>query len=539
MSSLAGQSRRHGWLCGAGALTLLGLALSGSFLAGPLRPWPDQGMTLQAARRHASGQGLTVTDTVLDLTTPEYARLTYFPPVYPLLVSSLLQLGVPLEGAVKGINVVALAAGIAGWCWLAWLLLPLPAVRWLFGALLVLACGAVIPKGGTADLLLWAGLPFWLNLLLRASQATTQRKTVVWILAASALTGLLIGIRWAATFLVPAGGLFVLVGMRASWRARFLYAAAFGLPAAASYKVLVGLNALWSGRTGSYLSYLKPHWDFHLLGTSLLPFEALVTIPLGWEAVLKRGWRAMDPELTPLVGFGWRIALPTVLVALCLWHGRARETSPLLAGATAQKLIGATVAALVLFLVYMTVRYNWDQTSWSYLDEPRYFRPLLPTCALFWLLSFERCTPAIRRALLLASCFCCLYLLQAAARWEHTRFTQRDESWDLVREVLQRTAAPGLHVVFDSDISDYLIRARADIVALNYPEPALVPQLRVGRPARLWIARRIAEPAVYVLDPEFNAKRFTAIVQRFPVTRVWASPSGGYELYAAELQPGS
>jgi hypothetical protein len=528
---------RPGWLAGALVATLLGLALSGSFLTQPLRPWPDQGTMLQAARRHAAGQGLTVTAGAPELTAPTYARLTYFPPAYPLLISCLLQFGAPLEPAVKSINVLALAMGILGWCRLAWPLLPRAATRWLLAALLVLACGAVIPKGGTADVLLWAGLPFWLNLLLHAARATTRRTAALWILAASVLAGVLIGTRWAAVFLVPAGGLFLLASAQGMWRERVLKAGLYGLPAAGAYQALVSLNTRWSGTAGSYLTFLKPHWDFHLLGTSL-PFEALVTIPLGWEALLKRAWRGLDPQLSPLTGLGWRIALPIALIAACLWFGRPRDGRTVAGAASAQKLIGVTALTLVLFLAWMTVRYNWDQTSWSYLDELRYFRPLLPACAVFWLLSFERCTRVARTVVLSVSCVASLYLLQAAVRWEHLRLNQRDESWDMVREVLERTAQPGLHVVLDSDTSDYLIRVGPQVVALSYPDPTLVPSLRISRPAQLWLARRIVEPTAYVLDPAWNDKRFAAIAQRFPVTRVWVSPSGGYELYTTALQPG-
>src|SRR5882724_1973347 len=95
--------------------------LSLHFFVQPLRPWTDQGWMLQAAIRHATGEGLTsqLTSESLDLTRPDFARLVYFPPGYPLLVSAMLRAGLGVEAAAKTVNAAGVIIGVIGWLFLA------------------------------------------------------------------------------------------------------------------------------------------------------------------------------------------------------------------------------------------------------------------------------------------------------------------------------------------------------------------------------------------------------------------------------------
>lgn len=525
-----------GWFQAGLAAGLVGLVLSASFFLTPLQPWPDQGGMLEAALRHSQGLGLTVLTSTSDLTRVEPRPLTYFPPLYPLVVSALLRLGAPVEMAVKALNALALLAGCLGWCRLAWPLLTGPAVRAAFCALLVLAAGGLVPKGGTADLLLWAALPAWLLLVLRASDAERLPVAVGWALVASACAGGLIALRWAAAFLVPAGCLFLLLTrVRSLGLARALAtAAAHGLPATLVYAGLTLWNRQRSAQA-SYLDFLQPAWDFeHLL--TLYPFEALTTVPLGIEALLRRAWRFVDPAFSHvLLGGLLRVGLPLVLIAVLL---RAVRRSGGLAACPAQVRLGlATCAALVVFLAFMTVRYNWQATSWSYLDEARYFRPVWPAALFSWLWLTGALPPRGRRAALTILAFATVYLLQAQVRWELQR-QRPQESWELTSAVLSRSAAPGLHVVLDNDVSNYVLAARPDVLLQGYPAPDDLDQLQVGRPADLWLVWRPNEPTPYVLDRDRDQKRVEALRARFGAVSVWRSSQGSYELLHARLEPG-
>ena len=187
--------RRWLVLCGiAGAL--LAVALSWDFFALSLDPWPDQAWILLAAERHHRGLGLTTTleSSSDDLAVTDYHRLVYFPPGYPLLLSALRSTGASMEAIVKAINALALVAGFFGWMWLAGRLLTSRAARLIFALLLVLACRGTIPRGGTTDYVFWALLPFWFLFM--------EKRRLAW---AGVVVAAMIGFRWAAVVLIPAG----------------------------------------------------------------------------------------------------------------------------------------------------------------------------------------------------------------------------------------------------------------------------------------------------------------------------------------------
>ncbi|HVR39270.1 MAG TPA: hypothetical protein VMU84_09255, partial [Thermoanaerobaculia bacterium] len=176
----------------------LAVLLSLHFFTQPLRPLPDQGTMLQAAINHARGDGLSVQFAdARDLTRIRFERLVYFPPGYPLLISTMLRVGFDVDRAVKIVNAVALVVGLFGW-----LLLAIPNIdhRWLrilFTILLVLACGGIIPRGGTTDVIFWAGMPWWILCLIHGR---TRRSLLI---VAALINAALISVRWAAVVLTP------------------------------------------------------------------------------------------------------------------------------------------------------------------------------------------------------------------------------------------------------------------------------------------------------------------------------------------------
>ncbi len=528
------------------ALVLAG-GLSWHFFAQPLRPWPDQGWVLQAAVRHARGQGLStqMRTGVTDLTEVRYDRLVYFPPLYPLVVSCLLQMGIPVELAVKLINALALVVGVCAWMVLSFRYLSGLWLRLVFAGLLVTAGttwgSAMVPKGGTADYLLWSALPCWLMLMLSARHADRMRTHLATLIAASAFVALLIGVRWAAVVLIPSGGLILLwPDDQRKFTARMISAIVYGLPAVAAYWIYGAINRAASEFGGNSLAFITPRWEFFRLNT-LFPFESVFTIPMGVEALLRRLWRATDPSMTSLfLGGVFRLGLPVILILGLIWlRARYREPRPDCRGELRVVLLLFFVTQ-ILFLAFLSVRYSWGPgIDWSYLDEPRYYRPLYPAALLFWLTFLPAVgqAPRVRSALVGLLTLGLVYQIQAHVRSELRLLTVEDESWTVVEQVRALHNRDGLNVVCDGDVSDYIILADPNLLAFNYPLPEEVASLRVGRPADLWLVRRVNEKAAYILDPEYHAKRFSALARRFRAEKVWTSSGGEYELYHARILP--
>jgi hypothetical protein len=566
--------------------------LSIPFFAQPLRPWPDQGFMLQAAVRHARGEGLTLpVPDATDVTASQARRLTYFPPLYPLAVSAALRaggavqppgsgdrLGRAVARSVKLTNAAALVFGVLGWCLLAAHVLGSRSLGTLFAGLLAVAGGATVPKGGTVDYLTWAAMPWWLGALLLADAAADARRfgrACAWALAAGVLGALLVGVRWAAVFLIPSALLFWLARAlqwsaapaaagearpagviarllapagRRALGARLLLAAAAAGPVAGSYLLLTAINrSVTDG--GSLLAYIEPRWDFHRLAT-LYPFESIFSVPLALEPLLTRAWRALDPaRASPALSLLFRLALPAAaLMALRGAVRRAARRAPrvppspehaatAVLARRARTLGVATLGALLGFLAWMSLRYTWSFVDWTYLDEARYYRPVWPLAALVWLSLVDRLPTASRFrtaavALLLLGV---LYLLQGRGRLALSRLGAHDESWELVARVRALEGRPGLHVVLDNDVSDYVIAAGPKLVARLYPDPEQGPRLVAGRPAELWLVRRLREPTPYVRDHEWDRKRFETVRARFGARRAWVSSGGGYELWHARV----
>lgn len=516
------------------------------FFLGPLRPWPDQGLTLQAARRHAQGLGLTVPRWGAELSAPEAVeRLTYFPPLYPLVVSAGLQAGLDLDWLVKLVNGLGLLFGVWGWCRLATHSLHVPTLRAAFAGLLVVAAGASVPRGGTTDLLLWAALPGWVLGLLAAEQR--WRAGLSWprvagpALAAGLLAGLLVGVRWATVFAVPSACVFVL---SCAWRSRFRAAWPGGLalllastlPVVAAYVGLTTLNARASAGRASVLSFVSPRLEWGNL-LSLTPFEQLVTVPLAIEPLATRVWRVLEPARDSTLGaLAFRLGLPLLVLGL-LVRSRARLDADA-SGRVLTWLAGATLASLIVFLAYLSVRYTWAFASWSYLDEARYYRPVWPLAALLWLVRLAGCAPSRRRlGLLLLACGVA-YAGQAQVRAAWLALQTPDESWELVQRVRALEAQPGLHVVFDNDISDYVAHAGPRLLARLYPDPEQSAHLHSRQALDAWLVWRPRQPTAYMRERDYDRTRFLALRTRLGATPVWRSSAGAYELWRARV-PGT
>ena len=90
-----------------------------------------------------------------------------------------------------------------------------------------------------------------------------------------------------------------------------------------------------------------------------------------------------------------------------------------------------------------------------------------------------------------------------------------------------------VQIVFDIDVSDYIVSAGKNLIAFNYPLEQRVSNLKMEKSVDLWLVRRVNEKSAYALDPGFDAKRFNSMAIRFGVQKSWSSSKGNYELHHA------
>lgn len=144
-------------------------------ILGPVMVHIDLSVQLEAAYRYVQGLGLTnAFHSQFDLNQPPISEyLTRFPPGLSLLVAAFLYLGFPLAITLKCIYSLTTIIGWIGWASIAscCLIRPLEIGRKFIPTDICIA--ALLPifytpswtKQGT-DILLWAGIPFFMLLLL-------------------------------------------------------------------------------------------------------------------------------------------------------------------------------------------------------------------------------------------------------------------------------------------------------------------------------------------------------------------------------------
>ncbi|HVR38246.1 MAG TPA: hypothetical protein VMU84_04070, partial [Thermoanaerobaculia bacterium] len=254
----------------------------------------------------------------------------------------------------------------------------------------------------------------------------------------------------------------------------------------------------------------------------LYPIDSLFAIPLGLEPLLHRVWRFLEPSTHAVAGHAiFRVALPVVLIALLFQKPRFDSL---------MRVIALLAITLVAFLAWMTLRHNWDFVDWSFLDEPRYYRPFLPAFLLGWLLAIK---PSRRKVTAVLLTIATLYLAQAAARFEWSALRSDDESLSLALQVRAMCREPGRNVIVDVDVSDYITHPQPNVIAREYPTEAIA----IGQPATIWLVRRPNEPTAYLLDHDADRRRFEALRTQLGATRVWVSRYGNYEIYRAKCHP--
>src|SRR5262249_38247118 len=174
----------------------------------PFEVGKDQALQLEAALRLIHGKGLTCTYNFSlppdDISQPPAARvLTWWPPVFSLLVIGFLKTGLPHPLSLKLIYASVTLIGWVGWGWIATVFFAAPLEiggKRLYLGFLIAALSPIfftLSWGGT-DIILWAGIPYIILLLHKSNYDSRQYSSLA---IAGILFGILYGVRYASSFL--------------------------------------------------------------------------------------------------------------------------------------------------------------------------------------------------------------------------------------------------------------------------------------------------------------------------------------------------
>jgi hypothetical protein len=172
----------------------------------PFEVAKDQAAQLEAAHNLVEGKGLTTTEVVstspdiTDNPSPKY--LTWWPPGFTLIIALFLWLGLSLLVSLKLVFSLVTIVGWVGWGIIASRMLTGP-MR-IFGRayplhVIIAACLPVFFTLGWdgTDIIMWAGIPFVLLLLVQQS----QKASYVSLISSGLLFGALYAIRYSSLFL--------------------------------------------------------------------------------------------------------------------------------------------------------------------------------------------------------------------------------------------------------------------------------------------------------------------------------------------------
>jgi hypothetical protein len=343
-------------------------------LAAPFEVGKDQTLQLEAAQRLIAGLGLTSTyDSFalpFDITqAPQAKALTWWPPLFSLLVAGLLQIGLPLLVALKLIYAAVTLLGWSGWSRIAAELLATRLRVWgryiPLGRLIALLSPLfyTLSWGGT-DIFLWAGIPF---LVLWLRPALNNRS----IILAGLLLGLLYGVRYASSFLFPAGLLILLQTSFPDWRAFGKRAALFlGAALLAVAPVIVYVRS-FTERGSSLPEFVDLNYGLAQLAVVIdrilnhLPVisNSLLGVPLLEDALAKVNVRAVN-YLVGLCCLVAMLALPWLL---------ARRAHKPVARPQDDLRLSLSFLPLALLLLLLTMVFVTDQYM---IEVRRYHEPI-------------------------------------------------------------------------------------------------------------------------------------------------------------------
>jgi hypothetical protein len=200
----------------------------------PFEVGKDQASQLEAAHNLVEGRGLTTT--AVDSTSPDITDnpapkyLTWWPPGFTLVIALFLWLGLSLLVSLKVVYAAVTIIGWMGWGIVASRLLtgPMRILERPFPVhLIIAACLPVFFTLGWdgTDIIMWAGIPFVLLLLVQQG----QKASYVALIVSGLLFGALYAIRYASLFLSLAALLTLLQVCWPDYKSSIKRFAIFGL----------------------------------------------------------------------------------------------------------------------------------------------------------------------------------------------------------------------------------------------------------------------------------------------------------------------
>jgi len=462
----------------------------------------DEGMLLEAGARLDRGEGFVTDkdDPLTDLSNPQGAYLTSWPPMYGLLFFGWLKLTGSVKAALIGMKMVKAAAALSGSMgWLRLANLHLPATGTLIFALGLASTfyGALINPvaGNPTNLIVWAIIPWQMMLLPRVAAGTSWTATI----AAGLPTALAVAFRYCAVFLPTTLGLAMLLWSAGSWRTRFARGALLCLMPGIALAAVLTVNSLNSG------SAIRPENAGSKLRWRRVLESTPIKFVLGWgfgveESVtkLKPSWRGLSfPHYLPAY------ALLAVLLIGSAIAARGFVSNEGI-GVIRLAVLGGLCLLGVLTYATISVPASPDMVDWSALDWDRYYSEFAPMVLLAWLIVLTAAAPAVPRwnfatiaptAVTALACFGFGFHLFRIARntayetFELSKTPQPAHAVDAALCELAFASPVRHHVIFDSPT--------ATLKNIRW-----MPGIRV---AHTWIEGRLlksgtAEP-VYVIVP--------------------------------------
>lgn len=537
------QQRRVFVLVMSGALLITLLRMAAPFEVGK-----DQALQLEAALRLRAGYGLTSTYATAaaphDISQPPQPKvLTWWPPVFSLLVAGLLQTGLALPTALKLLYALVTLTGWFGWSRIAAPVfarpLPLFHRKIPFGYLLAFLSPLffTLSWNGT-DILLWAAIPFFTLLLIKANA-----RAGYWSIGgAGLLFGLLYGVRYASSFLGLAALLTLLALHAPKYKTALKQYAIFLVGALIFALPVVIFVRAYSTSGGLVPDYVDSGYGLARLTTTLhrvfnhLPVisNSVFAMPLMEEVVMNRIARAVFNYLFGLGCLAWLLWLPFALIK--------RKEPEMAKTLLSLSFLPLALTALLVAMVFITDQYM--------IEVSRYHEPIrLYGILIYYFFAASAGTPGLLRAasLLLLALFLTYPLLYLPAKLAH-----RERRAELTKLVLGYTPARSAGVTSAStpihfpsnQLHSIKEASRAKLIELNaahpqalffaanYPfyvydsfqtrAPGLTERLRVMHDEDFWRVAYTSRPIkIFWLLNEADALRFVPTDNR---RAVWFDP---------------
>jgi hypothetical protein len=336
----------------------------------------DPSWQIQAAQNLLAGKGLSIyTPTTLDLAQPAtLTTLTHWPCGLSLVTAALLAMGLSVATVIKLLGATATMLGWWGWARFSY---PFVAEGWRRRHLwrwAALAIAVSLPLGFTltwagTDILVWAAVPWVLGWLTARSEGSQDRGLNPLDVAAGAVCGLCVLMRYAGLFLAVYAAAVILWQCRSQTALLARRWLSFGSGLGPALALQLYVNHVLSNtpaapgglRFGRGLGFaIRRAWDgLWSLGTSSCP----------WIFWLPGG--AVDFIARPDESIPWRAAIVSAILTLCVLCLVRRG---LAAAASDPGMVGLALCVGLPFLLWACM----TLATYDFLADPRHHVWVVP-----------------------------------------------------------------------------------------------------------------------------------------------------------------